>query len=296
MDIIVICNGLGNQMSQYAFYQKKKCISDSTYFIFDKKSRLDHNGFELAKVFKIPYVENFKSNLLCMLFRILGIKKLPFFTKPIIFVLGMLGIRLINENGNYDFDPKHLLPSKGITFYYGGWHSEKYFKDIKDSVSNSFVFEILEDDLITLELADQIRAVNSVSVHIRRGDYLSQTNYLTFGAVCTTAYFVKAIEKIQSLTENPFFYVFSNDTAWVEENLKVENMVIVDTNKGENSWKDMYLMSLCKHNINSNSSFSWWASWLNDNKNKHVIVPKYFINNVDTKDVFPESWTSITEY
>jgi hypothetical protein len=296
MDIIVICNGLGNQMSQYAFYQKKKCISDATYFIFDRKSRLDHNGFELTKVFNIQNTESLKSNILFLLFRILGIKKFPFLTKPLISALGLLGVRLVNENVNYDFEPKHLLPSKGITFYYGGWHSEKYFMDIKDLVCKSFLFKIPEDDLITSRLESQITAKNSVSIHVRRGDYLSKTNYETFGAVCTNRYFIQAIEKMQSLLEEPFFFVFSNDTAWVKENLQLRNMIIVDTNRGENSWKDMYLMSKCKHNINSNSSFSWWASWLNDNARKYVIVPKYFINNVETKDVFPENWTSITEY
>jgi hypothetical protein len=231
-----------------------------------------------------------------MLFRILGIKKYPYISKPLIAFLGLIGVKLVYESGNYDFEAKHLKPSKGITFYYGGWHSEKYFDDVKHNILQSFRFTITEEDLATQQMAQRISSANSVSIHVRRGDYLSETNYNTFGAVCTKAYFVGAINMLQKEVVAPVFFVFSNDVAWVRDNLWVENMFIVDTNKGDNSWKDMYLMTLCKHHINSNSSFSWWGAWLSSNLNKIVIVPKYFINNLETKDVYPESWTSFKSY
>lgn len=296
MDVVVICNGLGNQMSQYAFYLKKKSISKSTHFIFDRKSRLDHNGFELNRVFQIPYEDGLISMSLYMLFRILGIKKYPYFSKPLIALLGFVGIKLVYEKDNYDFEEKNLKPSKGITFYYGGWHSEKYFDDIKPDILESFHFTIPKEDIPTQQLAHRISGANSVSIHIRRGDYLSETNYNTFGAVCTKAYFTGAIERLQKELLAPSFFVFSNDVAWVKDNLWVENMFIVDTNKGDNSWKDMYLITLCKHHINSNSSFSWWGAWLSSYWKNIVIVPKYFINNIETKDVYPERWTSFKNY
>jgi hypothetical protein len=101
---------------------------------------------------------------------------------------------------------------------------------------------------------------------------------------------------MESKVENPHFFVFSNDLVWVKENIFIKNVTYVDCNAGKNSWKDMYLMSLCQHNIIANSTFSWWGAWLNKNKNKIVISPKRFLNSDTTTDVYPDAWTTLGEY
>ena len=140
MDVIIIFNGLGNQMSQYAFYLNKKNISKSTRFIFSKKSRTIHNGYELDRVFGIKYHDSLINKFLYLTFRVAGYKKHAFISKSAIRFLNFLGVKIINENDDYDFKPQYLRSSKGIKFYVGGWHSEKYFMAIKDTILKTFQF------------------------------------------------------------------------------------------------------------------------------------------------------------
>lgn len=139
---------------------------------------------------------------------------------------------------------------------------------------------------------------NSISLHVRRGDYENNSSAKRLhGGICTLNYYKQAIELVASRIKNPVFFIFSNDLKWARENLELEKykQVLVNLNKGNNSYKDMYLMSKCKHNIIANSSFSWWGAWLNANPKKIVICPKRWYNNkrLDSKDIVPESWIRI---
>jgi hypothetical protein len=294
MDVIIVFNGLGNQMSQYAFYLQKKKIDISTRFIFDKRSHINHNGYELGRVFNIEYRETFLNVILFLFFRILSIKKYPYFSKPIIKLLNFLGVRLIEESNNYDFDESLLKSSKGIRFFYGGWHSEKYFVSSKDQVLEAFKLKV--DDTVNLDYLAHIKNSESVSIHVRRGDYMKGIQFEMYGSVCTKEYFARAIDKINEILENPHFFVFSNDLKWVQDNFVMDRCTLIDCNNGKDSWKDMYLMSNCKYHVNSNSTFSWWGAYLNTYKFKIVIIPYYFVNNVETKDFYPESWLKIKDY
>ena len=98
---------------------------------------------------------------------------------------------------------------------------------------------------------------------------------------------------IKKRIDTPHFYIFSNDSLWVKENLKLDNMTIVDWNSGKDSYKDMLLMSKCKHNIIANSSFSWWGAWLNNNSNKIVISPDKWFNDIEAPDVICDEWVKI---
>jgi len=295
MDVVIIFNGLGNQMSQYAFYLKKKKLSKSTRFLFSKKSQKIHNGYELDNVFGIKYYDSLINKVLYLIFRIVDYKKFTFISKPIIRIFNFLGIVIINENDDYNFKPNYLQSSRGIKFYVGGWHSEKYFVDIRDTILNTFQFNFENIGKENLEVFKQIKTSMSVSVHVRRGDFLDFNNYRKFGAVCTLNYFLCAIEKIKTLVENPHFFFFTNDNTWVKDNFNGPNFTIININTFGNSWKDMFLISICSHNINSNGSFSWWSSWLNKNKHKIVIVPKNFMVNKYFEDIYPESWIQLED-
>ena len=296
MDVVIIFNGLGNQMSQYAFYLKKKKLSKSTRFLFSKKSQKIHNGYELDNVFGIKYYDTLINKILFLIFRMVSYKKFPFISKPIIRIFNFLGIEIINENDDYNFHPDYLQSSGGIKFYVGGWHSEKYFADINDIILNTFKFNFENIGKENLEVYKQIRSSQSVSVHIRRGDFLDSENYKKYGAVCTLNYFLCAIDKIKSLVENPHFYFFTNDHEWVKSNFTDSNFTIININSFGDSWKDMFLISNCLHNINSNGSFSLWSSRLNKNKNKIVIVPKNFMVNKYFEGIYPESWIQLKDF
>ena len=292
MDVIIIFNGLGNQMSQYAFYLQKKNNSKSTYFIPFCR---DHNGLELDRVFGINTKEALVQKILYILFRILLTDKVSIISFPVKRILNLFKCKIVKENFDYNFKSDFMNPSNGITFYYGGWHTDKYFIEAKNSILGSFDFAEVNDQE-NKSYIDKIVETESVSLHVRRGDFLNADNINLFGDVCTKAYFEKAIALIETKVANPYFFIFSNDLVWVKENLIIKNVTYVDCNSGKDSWKDMCLMSLCKHNIVANSTFSWWGAWLNKNSDKIVVCPSRFLKNDTFTDVYPDSWAKISEY
>ena len=289
MDVVIIFNGLGNQMSQYAFYMHKKHISKSTEYIDFCNV---HNGPELERLFDINLKQNILHKALYIIFRLLIANK-PYI-KPIQFLFKLIGFKVIYENFDYSFNADYLKPRKGINFYYGGWPSEKYFLPVAELVSNTYKFKQPADAENTA-IINHITSANSVALHVRRGDYLSAENVNLFGGVCTKRYFENAVNLISKKSPNPTFFVFSNDFGWVKENLILGDAVYVTCNTDSDSWKDMYLMSLCKHNIISNSTFSWWAAWLNNYSKKIVISPSKYLNNDTKTDVYPDSWVKIKD-
>jgi hypothetical protein len=290
LDVIVIFNGLGNQMSQYAFYLKKKSINSNTEFITFCN---DHNGLELDKIFNINCKKTLKRRLLYYIFRLLLTDKLIFIISPIKFILNSLGVKIIKENFNYSFNQEYLKPKSGINYYFGGWHSEKYFISESTKIKNNFLFNTkIFDEAISIILSD-IKLKNSVSIHIRRGDFLNKNNINLFGNICDLNYFNNTIKEIESNVDNPHYYIFSNDMQWVKQNLFLKNVTYIEGNNKYRSWMDMFLMSKCKHNIISNSSFSWWGAWLNQNPNKIVICPNKFSTKDINTDVYPDSWLKI---
>jgi hypothetical protein len=296
MDVILLFNGLGNQMSQYAFYLKKKKASASAKFIFEKRSRAVHNGYELDKVFGIKEETTGIDKILYLIYLGLGYQKLRFVSQPIIRLFGLLGFAVRKENDIYGFQPAMMPSSSGINFYVGGWHSEKYFQDIKHSVLHAFRFDTTKMGTANLEVLEKISTCTSVSVHVRRGDFMDADNYRKFGSICTLNYFLCAIQKMRTLAKDPHFFFFTNDHAWVREHFTGSDFTIININAGSDSWKDMFLMSNCVHNISSNGSFSWWSSYLNKHENKIVIVPKYFIADTYYEDIYPEDWIQLSDY
>ena len=137
-----------------------------------------------------------------------------------------------------------------------------------------------------------IQGTQSVSLHIRRGDYLDPENLERYGGICTIEYYMKGISIIKNYFERPSFFIFSNDMEWVKENMDIPNPVYIDINKGKDSYMDMYLMSRCKANIIANSSFSYWGAMLNINPSPLVVYPQKWFNNY-TPDIFPQSWIGI---
>lgn len=288
MIIVRVTGGLGNQMFQYAMYKslekKGKLVKlDSKSFYETKK---EHNGYELERIFDIKPnkptkedLEKFDENNISTLFKIkrklFGDKKFVYDTKEYVF-------------------NKDVYKLKN-SYLNGYWQSIKYFEGIENDIKKDFRFKNQLDNK-NLEILNEIENSNSISIHIRRGDYMSPENYNMYGCIATLTYYKKAIKVIEEKVENPTFFVFSNDMDWVKKNIQINSRVFyIDINSGNGSYKDMQLMSNCKHNIIANSSFSWWGAWLNENKNKIVIAPKKWINREDVDsdkiELFCEGWT-----
>jgi hypothetical protein len=183
---------------------------------------------------------------------------------------------------------------KDNSFLSGYWQSYLYFIDIQEIIINEFQFPSI-NDLTTKLLAKQILQENSISIHIRRGDFLNN-DLGNVHSICPISYYKDAMNYINTKVDNPKYFVFSDDVEWVKTNLII-NAVFVSENRGKSSFVDMQLMSLCKFNIIANSSFSWWGAWLNKNPQKIIIAPQKWYNNEfmnnETVDLIPKSWIRI---
>ena len=182
-----------------------------------------------------------------------------------------------------DYTPHATLP----TVYRGYYQSEKYFKEYSESIRGLFGPTV---EFVQKALSEYPQLKNNVisAINIRRGDYLKFPNH---HPIQSTEYYNKGVELLKNDTE--LFVIFSDDIEWCKENLKLDNSVYI---QGEKDYNELYLMSLCKNNIISNSSFSWWGAWLNEDQNKKVIGPNiWFGNSINhyTGDIIPEGWIKI---
>lgn len=259
MKYIIISGGLGNQMFQYAFalalrHRGHHVVMDTSLYNYAKM----HNGCELQKVFGIkePLID--KKG-----FHLIWLRLLLKFKPGILMSVDPLL-----------FDERCLaFPKK---YMFGYWQNEQYFKEIEDTIRRHFTFQNIDER--NLKVAQEMCLCNSVSVHIRRGDYETSGMLLL-----DEDYYSRALNLLLEKVADPVFYIFSDDCQAANRIISKLNKEykykIIDWNKGPNSYKDMYLMSHCHFYILANSSFSWWGARLNDFNEKIVIAPKCWVYN-----------------
>lgn len=285
MIVVELSGGLGNQMFQFALYKRlelmgKDVALDTSFFRSGqtlRKLELDVFGLSYRTI----------SDRKAAQIRGYGYHDT---------ILGKIRNKLLSSNISVyqdtidEYQPQ-ILEMDNV-YLSGYWQNEKYFGTIREELCTCFQFP---DDKILerKELSRQIQNSNSVGIHIRRSDYLLQKNKEIYGGICTRKYYREAIEYMQSHTEDPVFYLFSDDPAWVRENLYQDGMVLVENSVNQPSFIDMCMMSRCKHNIIANSSYSWWSAWLNQNEDKIVIAPHKWFNNHRTMDMICEDWICI---
>lgn len=280
MIIVEIIGGLGNQMFQYAFGRALSLKNNTDL-------KLDISAFDKYKLHnynlnKFNIVENLADKN-----EVEGLKYNKYFwikKKSKSYV----------EEPKFNFS-KELLELPENVYLKGYFQSEKYFLPIRETLLQDFM---PKGALSTKnnEMLEKITSSNSVSLHVRRGDYANNANTMKVHGLCSLDYYQKAVDYISSKVDNPHFFLFSDDPEWVKGNLKLDYLTtIVDINSGDDGIFDMNLMKNCKHNIIANSSFSWWGAWLNQNMQKIVIAPEKWFNDspLDTKDVVPENWVKL---
>ncbi len=295
---VQIIGGLGNQMFQYALAKKLSILNDNAPILldislFDKYFR----KYELSK-FDIKASLADKETL----FK-LETGTLPLFIGKIIDLIPYMNTKdlirkpfskVYREVGvNFHSD---VLNIKDSIYIKGNWASYKYFWEIRELLLEDLAFkEYMNDE--NMKVTDQIKnSKNSVSLHIRRGDYLKPVNQKIYCSPLANGFYQHAISEIEKRIENPEFFVFSDDPNWVKDNFKINHKFnVIDINKGDNSYWDMKLMSICKHNIIANSTFSWWAACLNENPSKIVYAPKLWMNDPTFKieDLIPPEWVML---
>jgi hypothetical protein len=195
--------------------------------------------------------------------------------------------------GDFEFDPA-VLELGDNTLLDGFWQSEKYFNDIADELRNDFSFKLLPEGK-NLELANQIERTNAVFILVRRGALVNDPKTSSVHGYCNLGFYTECANLMASKVKAPVFYVFSDEPEWAEQYLKLDYpCVYVGHNGREFYHDDLRLMSLCKHGISSNSTWSWWGAWLIKNPEKIIMAPKkWFKASINTKDLIPENWVLI---
>ena len=277
---IKLSGGLGNQMFQFATgfaTAKKNNVRLSLDLSYINQRQL-FNGFELEKVFDIYSKVSFLNKGLS--FKSINFKE----------ILNKIDITFYNFKEPHFHYTSNILDIPKHSFLDGYWQSELYFKNYSKEIKKIFNFSNQLDKQNHL-IANDISKNNSISIHIRRGDFLLKRN--NNHNIDLKDYYLKAIDKSSKCFKNPKYFIFTDDPLWVTENFILDySYIIVDVNYGTKSFFDMYLMSLCKSNIIANSSFSWWSAWLNNNKDKIVYAPKDWFNDksICTDHLIPNSW------
>jgi len=287
-----ILGGIGNQMFQYAAGRSLAIYLNDCYTLdlndFDRYTL--HHGYELKRVFDVPAEPTSPDELQSVLgFRRLSLIKKILRRRQFSILRG----RKFIVEPYFNFWPK-FFSLNSSSYLYGYWQSEKYFKLIEKVIRDDFSFKppLTEKNLL---IANQIDQTNAISLHIRRGDYLTDVKTNRIMSVCDISYYERAISYMAAKVSNPVFYVFSDDMDWVKQSISITYpAVYVDHNRGEDSYVDMQLMSLCKHHIIANSSFSWWGAWLNPSAKKIVVAPSmWFKNGNNDSDLIPEGWVRL---
>lgn len=191
---------------------------------------------------------------------------------------------------SFHYDPQ-LLDQPDNVYLEGYWQSERYFTDIREVIRKDFTVKTPLTDK-NRKLADEIQAVNSVSLHVRRGDYVMDEKTIAKHGVCSLEYYLRAEDRVAEIQADPHFFVFSDDPEWVADNLKLRHPARYVSHNGSMAHEDLRLMSLCRHHVIANSSFSWWGAWLSTGTDKLVIAPDRWFNDpsINTRDLIPYEW------
>jgi len=284
MFIVQVVGGIGNQLFQYVFGQylsekyKQNVVYDIRYYNNPKSPRL----CELENI--DPDLMIYKSNHLYFnTFNAFSYKiwKLLFLLNPHNSVI---------QERNFKNEPLNLGNPKYCFYFQGYWQDVKYIDYLKPLIFfNNLEYQV-ESEIIYYKKTIEAE-INPVGIHVRRGDYFLSDNVDIYG-ICDSNYFSNAIKCIFEKVNNPRFFVFSDDLDWVKNNIQLPLNTIFINNFNIKQFSYIYLMSLCKHTIISNSSFSWWGAYLNRNKHKEIICPsKWTLLSEDTLAL--DSWIKL---
>lgn len=293
MIIVKLCGGLGNQMFQYAAGRRLASALgvdlklDTSWYLANKSrtyslSHLNITGDPASED------EILRLKFLRMGFMERQLRKMHLLSPAPRYAPGYI------REKHFHFDPGILSLTDGI-YLEGYWQSEKYFIDIDEIIRHEF--EVVSPQKgKNLELAELISSCESVSLHIRRQDYISDPGTYQTHGVCDIEYYQRCISRLVERVENPYFFIFGDEPSWARDNLNIPfPSVIIDNNGMLHSYEDLRLMSQCKHHIIANSSFSWWGAWLDQRTNKVVYAPRQWLKDTshDSGTIIPAAWIKI---
>lgn len=296
MIIIRLMGGLGNQMFQYA---AARTLADR----LGVELKLDCSFFQSKPANTTP--RSYMLDVFSVRANRASGDEIAALLGPKSFFAGITG--LIRKRLHLGWEQRHLYRERHFhydrnfveipdgTYLIGMWQSDRYFDDNAEKIMADFAF-VSPPDVKSRAVRAEIESCESVSLHIRRGDYASDPKTASVHGTCGTDYYVAAADEIARRVTNPRFYIFSDDPDWVRDNFCIDYpTTLIDWNPSEAPHEDLRLMASCRHNIIANSSFSWWGGWLNRNPHKVVIAPRCWFRDsrINTDDLIPSSWTRI---
>jgi hypothetical protein len=300
MKIVVrIQGGTGNQLFQYAFARGVSAKLGCEYLI-DRRV-CDDARYDPHKIHRKYSLDLFKTKVPVaddsVMFGFVGIRK--YYKAFDTFYKYLRGKRFFMPfyypERTFAYDPE-VWNINRTTYFDGDWQTDKYFSHIADEIRAEVTAArpLSEQTKKTIE---EIRKVTAVSLHVRRGDYVTDPLAAVMHGTCTMEYYQAAIAHIEKNLQNPHFFIFSDDFAWASENFKTLKHPVTCIKGSEVSdYEDLSMMRECKHHIIANSSFGWWGAWLNPRKDKIVIAPKVWFRNApkaNTKDIYADNWVRL---
>lgn len=280
--------GLGNQLFQYAA-ARRLSIHRNVPLV------LDHSWFKHPKPGETPRSLELERYPVAMRLASAAEQarwvfmrgRLARYMRP---VRHMLPMKLIKETGNSI--NLELLHAPAHCYLSGFWQSETYFSDIRHQLLKELT-PCATPNEIDQEVINKISCCASVSVHVRRGDYVSLKSASAYHGLCSLDYYQAAIRYIAERVNNPTLFIFSDDPEWTRTNLVSPHPTYyIEHNNSENAFQDLRLMSLCQHHIIANSSFSWWGAWLAKHQDGIVVAPdRWYATDRPTPDLIPARWT-----
>ncbi len=270
MQIVQLSGGLGNQLFQYAYYLQLNKMDSETYMdditrYMDGLERNCQLGLTGAKYRSAKW-----EDILTLRDRDRHLRN-------------WLRRRITGSRDVERFEGDELTDNG---YWIGYWQNTGNYATIEKELRGNIFGNAFTDEVVDCDARSKIENTLSIGVHIRRGDYLNPNVLDVYGGICTDEYYRAAMEIMREKYPGCTFYIFSNDAEWVKENYAAEDVVVMEGNDEEHGYRDMYLMSRCKHDIIANSSFSWWASWLNANSEKYVIGPSVWIHREGFDDIY----------
>ena len=293
MKIVKLIGGLGNQMFQYAFHEELKRRHPG------EKILLDLSMFQSYTLHKLEVLDVFSLKP-----DIASPEDISRLTRRFrSYFLQRVARKLLPPKKTEIVEPaddrfkEEYLEQPGDVYYEGYWQNYRYFEPCKERIRQIFTFPDFDGrDTRNREAAAKIREGHSVGIHVRRGNYLKQKMYC---GICDETYYRRAVQYISERVESPRFYLFSNDVDWCRaffgSFLPEEQLCFIDWNSGSASFRDMQLMSLCKHLILANSSFSWWGAYLTDpsDPERLILAPARWLNGIQAKEIHCPSWIKL---
>ncbi len=292
MVIVKLVGGLGNQMFQYAtgravaYRNGANLLLDASGYKQGDLRRYELDAWSIEGLLASP--ED--------LAQVSAVDCLPRWWQRVKNIFSNYPPLTLYKESSFAYE-QEITDKKTPIYLEGYWQSERYFSEIAQTLRREFIPKQLLDE----KNQAMIKLIHSfgpraVSVHIRRGDYVSDPDTAHYHGCCSVEYYRASVAYIASQVVDPQFFIFSDDLDWVRQNLSLEcEMTLVDVNDTERGVSDMVLMNACRHHIIANSSFSWWGAWLNPNPDKLVVAPRRWFASAkhNTHDLIPASWVKL---